>query len=145
SGSLPRSAHPAAAALSPLARRAQDDSSGVLATAPAFSGRADSAWAAGGAAREVRWLLGPSGLDAFDALQPAPPAGPPSRHFAAGGYAVMRSGWGPNDHQLIFDVGPLGCPVTGGHGHADLLSVQCAVFGEPYLVDSGTYCYAGDP
>jgi len=25
------------------------------------------------------------------------------------------------------------------------LSVQCAVFGEPYLVDSGTYCYAGDP
>ena len=91
------------------------------------------------------WLLGPSGLDAFDALQPAPPAGPPSRHFAAGGYAVMRSGWGPNDHQLIFDVGPLGCPVTGGHGHADLLSVQCAVFGEPYLVDSGTYCYAGDP
>ncbi|MGH7302185.1 MAG: heparinase II/III family protein, partial [Candidatus Rokuibacteriota bacterium] len=57
---------------------------------------------------------------------------------------VMRSGWAADDHQLIFDVGPLGCPVSGGHGHADLLSVQCAVFGEPYLVDAGTYCYAGD-
>jgi Heparinase II/III-like protein len=107
-------------------------------------GRADCAWAAGGAAPEVLWLLGPAGLEAFDALEPAPPAGPPSRLFAHGGYAVMRSGWAPDDHQLIFDVGPLGCPVSGGHGHADLLSVQCAVFGEPYLVDSGTYCYAGD-
>ena len=144
-GSMPQIGDADGGTLLPLAPRAQDDFRGVLATAAAFFGRADSAWAAGGAAPEVLWLLGPSGLDAFDALQPAPPAGPPSRHFAAGGYAVMRSGWGPNDHQLIFDVGPLGCPVTGGHGHADLLSVQCAVFGEPYLVDSGTYCYAGDP
>src|SRR5262249_49860364 len=44
-------------------------------------------------------------------------------------------------HQLIFDVGPLGCPVSGGHGHADALSVLCSVFGEPFFVDSGTHCY----
>ena len=56
----------------------------------------------------------------------------------------MRSGWGSDAHQLIFDVGPLGCPVSGGHGHADLLSIQCAVFGEPYLADPGTYCYTAD-
>ena len=130
--------------LLPLAERGQDDFRGVFGTAAAFFGRADCAWAAGAAPPEVLWLLGPAGLDAFDALEPAPPTAPPSGLFAAGGYAVMRDSWRPDAHQLIFDVGPLGCPVSGGHGHADLLSVQCAAFGEPYLVDSGTYCYAGD-
>jgi len=144
-GSMPQIGDADSGTLVPLARRAQSDFRGVLATAAALFGRADCAWAAGGATPEVLWLLGPDGLDAFDALQPAPPAEAPSRLFADGGYAVMRNGWAADDHQLIFDVGPLGCPVSGGHGHADLLSVQCAVFGEPYLVDAGTYCYAGDP
>jgi hypothetical protein len=35
--------------------------------------------------------------------------------------------------------------VSGGHGHADLLSVQLCVFGEPYIVDPGTAVYAADP
>jgi len=56
----------------------------------------------------------------------------------------MRSGWERDAHHLTFDVGPVGDPMNGGHGHADLLSIQCSVFGEPYLVDAGTYCYAGD-
>jgi hypothetical protein len=34
--------------------------------------------------------------------------------------------------------------VSGGHGHADLLSVQAAVFGEPVIVDPGTYAYTAD-
>jgi hypothetical protein len=42
---------------------------------------------------------------------------------------------------LILDAGPLGCPVSGGHGHADLLAIQCVAFGEPYLVDPGTHGY----
>jgi hypothetical protein len=45
---------------------------------------------------------------------------------------------------LILDVGPLGCPHSGGHGHADLLSVQCSAFGEPYLADAGTGSYHAD-
>jgi hypothetical protein len=53
----------------------------------------------------------------------------------------MRSGWERRAHHLIFDVGPLGCTPTAAHGHADLLSVQCSAFGEPYLVDPGTFCY----
>jgi hypothetical protein len=57
----------------------------------------------------------------------------------------MRSGWHAEAHQLIMDVGPLGCDVSGAHGHADLLSVQCTAFGEPYLIDPGTYCYTADP
>jgi hypothetical protein len=57
----------------------------------------------------------------------------------------MRSGWDDRAHQLIFDVGPLGGLANAGHGHADLLSIQCAVFGAPYLVDPGTFCYSADP
>jgi hypothetical protein len=56
----------------------------------------------------------------------------------------MRSGWEPRDHQIIFDVGPLGPPTAAGHAHADLLSVQCAMFGERCLVDPGTFLYAAN-
>jgi hypothetical protein len=56
----------------------------------------------------------------------------------------MRSDWQSDAHQLILDAGPLGCPVSGAHGHADLLSIQCVAFGEAYLVDPGTYCYTLD-
>jgi hypothetical protein len=141
-GSLPDIGDGDGGWLLPLTRRAPGDSRGVFATAAALFGRPDYAWAAGGATPEIVWLLGPEGLEAFDSLAPAPPAGPPSRLFADGGYAVMASGWNGESHRMIFDVGPLGCPISGGHGHADLLSVQCAVFGEPYVVDPGTGVYA---
>ena len=146
-GSMPQIGDADGGSLLPLAAARPDDLRGVFAIAAAVFGRADYAWAAGGApAPEALWLCGPAGLDAFDALGAAPPPGGAlARSSPHGGYAVMRSGWDGGAHQLIFDVGPLGCPVSGGHGHADLLSVQCAVFGEPYLVDSGTYCYTGDP
>jgi hypothetical protein len=117
----------------------------VFSTAAAYAGRPDSAWAAGGPALETFWLLGDDGVKAFDALASGPPPTPASRLFADGGYVVMRSGWEADAHHLIFDVGPLGCPHSGGHGHADLLSVQCSAFGEPYLVDAGTYGYTGEP
>jgi hypothetical protein len=64
--------------------------------------------------------------------------------FQSAGYAAMRSGWDVNAHQMIVDVGPLGCPISSGHGHADLLSVQCVAFGEPILIDAGTGSYTGD-
>ncbi|MCV5714780.1 heparinase II/III-family protein, partial [Escherichia coli] len=57
----------------------------------------------------------------------------------------MRSGWEPDAHHAIIDIGPIGCPVSGGHGHADLLSLQCSIFGEPCLVDAGTYSYGAEP
>ena len=59
-----------------------------------------------------------------------------------GGFVVMRSGRNGSSHALIFDTGPLGCPITSGHGHADLLSIQCSVFGEPCIVDPGMSGYA---
>jgi heparinase II/III-like protein len=143
-GSLPQIGDADGGWLLPLTPRAADDARSVFAIGAAHFGRPDYAWAAGGLAPETIWLLGPTGVKAYGALCPVPPETAPSRLFPDGGYAVMRSGWGPDAHQLIFDVGPLGCPLSGGHGHADLLSIQCSVFGEPYLVDSGTYCYAED-
>jgi hypothetical protein len=128
--------------LLPLARRNPGDLRGIFGTAAAVFGRSDYAWAAGGVVPELLWLLGPAGLDAFGLLCPAPPSTAPSRLFADGGYAVMRDQWGAEGHHLIFDVGPLGCPISGGHGHADLLSIVCTAFGEPFVVDAGTGTYA---
>src|SRR5439155_1773189 len=130
--------------LLPFARRAPGDLRGVFGTAAALFGRCDYAWAAGGVAPELLWLLGRSVLAAFESLRAAPPSVAPSRLFADGGYVVMRDGWGEAAHHLVFDVGPLGCSASGGHGHADLLSIQCAAFGEAFLIDPGTGTYA-DP
>jgi hypothetical protein len=131
--------------LLPFIRRAPDDGRGVFSTAAAWFRRPDYAWAAGGVAPETLWLLGPAAAATFDALAARPPAAAPSRLFADGGYAVMRNEWAEDAHHLVFDVGPLGCPVSAGHGDADLLSIQASAFGTPYLADSGTYGYTREP
>jgi hypothetical protein len=116
----------------------------MFSTAAALLGRGDYAWASGGAMPEVLWLLGAEGLEAFDRLEGAPPPRSPSRLLPQGGYAVMRSGWGREADQIVLDVGPLGCHISGGHGHADLLSVQVSFGGHPYIVDPGTFRYTAD-
>ncbi len=131
--------------LLPLDVRAADDARGIFSTAAVVFRRPDYAWAAGGLAAETVWLVGPAAFDVFDALPPAPPSAEPSRALPDGGYVIMRSDWSREADQVIFDVGPLGCPYSGGHGHADLLSVQCTLRGRPYLVDPGTFKYTGDP
>jgi hypothetical protein len=130
--------------LLPLSQREPDDLRGVFSAGAALFGRDDYAWASGGLAPEIPWLLGVPGVKAFDALLPSPPRSGPSHLFPEGGYAVMSSGWARDAHRIVFDVGPLGCPVSSGHGHADLLSVQCTSFGEPILVDPGTYTYTAE-
>ena len=130
--------------LLPLARRSPDDARGVFSTAAVLFNRADYAWAAGGLAPETLWLLGAKAVEMFDSLDPAPPPGAPSRLLPTGGYAVMRNHWGADADQVIFDIGPLGCPVTSGHGHADLLGIQCSFRGRPYVVDPGTFRYTAD-
>jgi hypothetical protein len=144
-GSMPSIGDADGGWLLPLATRAPDDFRGVFSTAAALFGRVDYAWAAGDVAPETLWLLGTNGLRAVQSLRPAPPAAPGSGLFADGGLVVMRSGWDASAHQLVFDVGPLGCPINAGHGHADLLSIQCSVFGQPCLVDAGTYGYTAEP
>jgi heparinase II/III-like protein len=140
-GSIPAIGDADGGALLPLSRRSPRDCKGLFATGAAMFRRPEFAWAAGTLAPDVIWLLGADGMRTFDALRPASPSGPASRVFPEGGYAVMRHGWDANAHQMIVDIGPLGCPVSSGHGHADLLSVQVSIFGEPCLVDAGNYCY----
>jgi len=144
-GSMPQIGDADGGWLLPLAARAPDDLRGLFAEAAAVFPRPAYVWAAGAAAPETLWMFGPSATKTVQTVTPQPPDRPPSQLFADGGYVVMRSGWDRGAHQLLFDVGPLGCPVSGGHGHADLLSIQCVAFGEPYLVDPGTYCYTAEP
>jgi hypothetical protein len=143
-GSVPQIGDGDGGWLAPLAIRQPDDFRGVFSVAAAFFRRADYAWGAGGPTPESLWLLGTAGLKSYQRLEPAPPETARSRVFADGGYVVMRSSWRRDAHHLIFDVGPVNAP-TSGHGHADLLSIQCSAFGEPYIVDPGTYCYTPEP
>src|SRR5436309_3411321 len=131
--------------LLPLTPRAADDLRGVMAVAAAFFARSDYAWAADGPAPDVSWILGAAGQTAFAALTPQPPRTTPSRLFPDGGYAIMQTGWERDADQLVFDGGPLGSAISGAHGHADLLSLQCTAFGEPFLVDPGTDGYTLHP
>jgi hypothetical protein len=143
-GSMPAIGDADGGRLLPLCPRTPADTRGLFATAAVFFGRAEYAWAANGIQPEAVWLLGPGAQDALEALGATPPS-EGSRVFSNGGYVVMRSGWRRDAHHLIFDVGPLGCPSTAAHGHADLLSVQVNPFGEPCVVDPGTYMYAASP
>ena len=141
-GSMPQIGDADGGWLMPLSIRTPDDCRGIFSTAAALFHRSDYAWAAGGLAPETLWLLGPSAVRTFAMLSPAPPSESPSRVFQNGGYVVMRSTWEEDAHHLILDAGPLGCPISGAHGHADLLSIQCSVFGEPCIVDPGMSGYA---
>ena len=132
--------------LLPLAHRAADDSRGVLASAAAWLSRPPQQYHTSSAS-EVLWLTArtadiQSG-DASDGKAAELPND--SRVFRHGGYVVMRGPAAVDPHHLVFDVGPIGCPNSSGHGHADLLSVQCRAFGDAYLVDPGTYCYTPEP
>ena len=143
-GTIPAIGDDDGGSLLPLTDRSTADGRGRFAVAAALFRRRDFAWAADGLAPEVAWLMGSDAVRTFDSLSAAPPAHDASRVFPSGGYAVMRSGWDVEGHQAIVDIGPIGCPVSGGHGHADLLSLQCSIFGEPCLVDAGTYSYTGE-
>jgi len=150
--------------LLPLLRREPGDHRSLFSTAAVLLGNPQFAWAAAEVSPESLWLLGSQAVDASTkaeadkgpnkaagpetlsllSLQPSAPISLAMRSLGEGAYVVMRSGWGEREHHLIFDTGPLGCVVSGGHGHADLLSVQCSAFGENFLVDAGTFCYTAD-
>ena len=143
-GSLPDIGDGDGGWLLPFAPRAPSDCRGVFTVAAGLFERKEYAWAAGGPAPESMWLLSSARRQSAAALNASPPSTGDAIVYPSGGYVVMRSTWMPDAHQLIFDVGPLSSPKSG-HGHADLLSVQCSVFGEPFIVDAGTYCYTSEP
>lgn len=123
----------------PLTDSASNDLRGSLAVGAILFDRADQKLVAGRPSQEVFWLTGIEGIDAYRALANALPEAE-SRHFHDGGYAVMRDGWTDTDNCLIVDCGEVGS-LSGGHGHADSLSIEVAMHGRTLLVDSGTYTY----
>lgn len=104
------------------------------------------------AADGVRWTDGPDGYEQlrwlygsgdFARADEAPLFVPGCvETFPQGGVTVARASGGRA--VLAFDHGPLGFGALAAHGHADALSIQLFVDGEPVLIDSGTYIYNGN-
>ena len=116
-----------------------DDFRAVLSTNAVLFERGDYKYVADGLAEETLWLLGTAGADKYEKL----PAHEPEKNSAAfesGGYFVMRDGWTKTDNCLMVDCGEIGA-LSGGHGHADALSINLSVGGQTVLTDSGTYTY----
>ena len=106
-----------------------------LATGAALYGRPDFKAAAGSLREETLWLLGMRGAARFDTLPTQQRPWASVRLEASGVHAMTDVG-----RQLFIDAGALGA-FSGGHGHADALSVQLAVDGCMWLIDLGAYAY----
>lgn len=63
-----------------------------------------------------------------------------SRMFRVAGVTVLRTGFSPEDHCLLFRSSP----SHGSHAHEDTLSLEFSAFGQPVVVDPGIAGYAPD-
>jgi uncharacterized heparinase superfamily protein len=106
-----------------------------LATGAALYSRPDFKAATGSLPEEALWLLGVRGAVRFDTLPTQQRPWSSVRLEASGVHAMTDVG-----RQLFIDAGALGA-FSGGHGHADALSVQLAVDGRMWLIDLGTCGY----
>ena len=126
-----------------LDERTAHDTRTPLAIGAALFHRADFAAVAAAPTAELVWLLGESGLRQFSGLAPRIPSNT-ARSFADGGTYVLRSGWDQSASVMVIDAGPHGF-LNAGHSHADALSLDLAVSGQPLLVDPGTFTYTTSP
>ncbi len=126
-----------------LDERTSLDARTPLALGAVLFNRADFAYIAGPPSAELVWLTGSGGADRYRQIPPARPQRT-SRAFADGGVYVMRDGWHAQASTLVVDAGPHGF-LNGGHSHADALSLDLTVRGEPVFVDPGTFTYTTEP
>lgn len=111
-----------------------------LATAAVVFGRRDFKSMARDLREESLWLLGEEGVRQFDQLVAAPfPRN--SAALPASGFYVMTSSE-PVAQQLAVNCGSQPAQ-SGGHEHADALSVQLFAQGRALLIDPGTCEYVG--
>ena len=111
-----------------------------LATGAILFHRGDFKSAAGNLREETIWLLGVEGIRQWDELQAAPPSTESAALPDAGFYLLTAP---QQAAQLVMDAGPLGTQ-SGGHGHADALSVTLQSHGRAFLIDPGTFEYVGE-
>jgi hypothetical protein len=110
-----------------------------LGTGAVLYRRGDFKFLAGAPREETLWLLGLKGLADFDSVPEAEPR-PDSTALPDSGIYLMPESSG---QQLQIDAGPLGAG-SGGHGHADALSIGLVRQGQGLLLDPGTFEYVGD-
>ena len=107
----------------------------LLAIGAVLFQRRDMKTAAGAFSEEAFWLLGPSGIAAFEALKhDGTELG--SKGFQDSGFYVMRMG---NKYLLAC------CGGRGNHKHNDLLSFELYADDKAFIVDPGSYVYTRSP
>lgn len=111
-----------------------------LSTGAILFHRGDFKAAAKSLREETIWLLGPEGASVWDELE-ANPANMNSTALPDAGFYLLSADKPPT--QLVVDCGPMGAE-SGGHSHADLLSVTLESDGHALLIDPGTCEYVGD-
>jgi hypothetical protein len=111
-----------------------------LATGAVLFYRGDFKAAAGGLREETIWLLGEQSVVEWDRLQSQQPNMASASLQSAGLHLLATAN--PTS-QLVIDGGPQ-CVRSGGHGHADALSICLNSEGHALLVDPGTLEYVGD-
>lgn len=120
---------------------APQDLRALLAIGAVVLQRSDLAFAGRGDDATLLWTLGPDAVSARDRLVAIPTR--TSAAFPVGGLYVLRDGWYPTDGHVTFRCGPHG-GLSGGHAHADALSLELWSGGAPLLVDPGTGAYDGE-
>jgi hypothetical protein len=115
----------------------------LFALGAALFGRGDLKRLSQGRAEDVRWLMGETACDGYQAIAAAPDAGLAPRALPESGYYLLQSGRRDEAGavSLVFDCGEIGFGSLAAHGHADALSLCLRVGGEDVLVDPGTYDY----
>ena len=111
-----------------------------LATGAILFNRGDFKLAAQQLREETIWLLGPQGVRQWDDLE-TQPMDLSSVALGSAGFYTMPSS--KPAVQLVMDCGPLGVQ-SGGHGHADALSLTLHARRAELLIDPGTCEYAGE-
>ncbi|MFH1141772.1 MAG: alginate lyase family protein [Chloroflexota bacterium] len=122
-----------------LASKPRNTHSPLLTLGAVMFNRPDFKAASCGWGPEAHWLLGDEGLHRFERLEVGSGQVASSRGFANGGIFCMRHG----DLHMVIDCADVGTRGRGGHGHNDCLSFELFAFGRSFIVDSGTFSYAG--
>ena len=124
------------------------DFRGFQAIGAIWYGRSDMKNASGGLREEAFWLLPGKEQEKFAHIPLIEPV-MPFVNLPDSGYTVMRTGWQSEDHYSMIDCGPIADGLfkdstpSAAHGHADLLSIEIAPFGESILIDPGFSNYRG--
>lgn len=108
-----------------------------LATGAILFQRGDFKAVAGGLREETLWLLGTEGVRQWDRLR-SEPVSSASCALPQAGYYMLAG----TDTQLFVNAAPRRSQ-TGGHAHADALSICLQSHGTSLLIDPGTFEYVG--